>query len=214
MDVTIIGTGNMARAIGTRALAGGHSVTILGKEAEKAESLAEELRPHAAQGATVETGTSDQPLEGDIVVLAVYYPDAMTFVEENPDELSGKTVVDVTNPIDFETFDGLVTPPGSSAAEELQQAAPGARFVKAFNTTFAGTLVAGQVAGNQLDVFIAGDDEEAKAKLAELLESCGVRAIDAGPLRRARELEALGFLHISLQEKLGTGFQSAAKIVA
>ena len=86
-------------------------------------------------------------------------------------------------------------------------------MVKAFNTTFGNTLVPGEVAGQQLDVLIAGDDDSAKRKVAELVRAGGMRPIDVGPLRRARQLEQLGFLHISLQERLGTGFQSAVKFI-
>jgi 8-hydroxy-5-deazaflavin:NADPH oxidoreductase len=84
--------------------------------------------------------------------------------------------------------------------------------VTAFNTTFARTLVAGEVKGQQLDVFIAGDDDEAKAKVAAIAEGGGLRPLDVGPLRRARQLEELGFLTISLQEPLGAGFESAVKL--
>ena len=92
--------------------------------------------------------------------------------------------------------------------------APGARFVKAFNTTFAGTLSEGRVAGEPLDVFIAGDDSDAKATVAGLARDGGLNPIDAGPLKRARELEAMGLLHMTLQGALGTGFASAIRIVA
>jgi 8-hydroxy-5-deazaflavin:NADPH oxidoreductase len=112
-----------------------------------------------------------------------------------------------------ETWDNLATQPGISAAEELAGKLPsGTPAVKAFNTTFSGTLVAGEVDGQKLDVFIAGDDESAKAKVAEFVEAGGLRAIDCGPLKRAQELEHMGFLHIGLQEPLGTGFGSAIKL--
>ena len=92
--------------------------------------------------------------------------------------------------------------------------ARGARVVKAFNTTFAGTLSEGQVAGQALDVFLAGDDEDAKATVAKLVRDGGLNAIDAGPLKRARELEAAGLLHMTLQGSLGTSYGSALKILS
>jgi 8-hydroxy-5-deazaflavin:NADPH oxidoreductase len=122
-------------------------------------------------------------------------------------------VVDITNPVN-ETFDDLVVPPDSSATAELAALAPDARFVKAFNTTFATTLREGEVSGQKLDVLIAGDDEQAKGSVAELARDGGLNAIDAGPEKRARELEALGLLHMGVQGTLGTGFSSAVKIVA
>jgi 8-hydroxy-5-deazaflavin:NADPH oxidoreductase len=85
--------------------------------------------------------------------------------------------------------------------------------VKAVNTTFAPTLVAGEVAGQQLDVLIAGDDQAAKQKVSQLVSDGGLRPIDVGPLARAQQLEQLGFLHISLQQPLGLGFGSAVKLV-
>jgi predicted dinucleotide-binding enzyme len=105
-------------------------------------------------------------------------------------------LVDITNPVN-ETYDGLVTPPDGSAAQELAANASGARVVKAFNTTFANTLSEGRVGDQPLDVFMAGDDEEAKATVAKLVEDGGLRPVDAGPLKRARELEAAGLLHMS-----------------
>jgi 8-hydroxy-5-deazaflavin:NADPH oxidoreductase len=209
VNVTIIGTGNMARAIGRRLVAGGHQVSVLGKEVEAAEEAVTEI---GADG-SAKAGRSGDPIADDVVVLAVYYPDATAAVEQYGDQLAGKVVVDITNPVN-ETFDDLVTPPDSSAAQELAAKAGGARVVKAFNTTFANTLNEGEVAGEPLDVFLAADDEDAKATVAGLAEDGGLRAVDAGPLRRARELEAAGLLHMSVQGTLGTGFGSALKIVS
>lgn len=209
MHVTIIGTGNMGRGIATRLLAGGHEVTLLDREAGKGEELAREF------GGSVSAGSVGDPIAGDVVVLAVPYEAAGPLVQQYGDALSGKVVVDITNPVDWQTFDGLVTPTDSSAAEEISKSAPeGARVVKAFNTTFAGTLVEGQVAGQPLDVFIAGDDSGAKETVAQLVRDGGMVAIDAGPLRRARELERLGFLGMTLQQPLGLNFQSAWKLIS
>jgi 8-hydroxy-5-deazaflavin:NADPH oxidoreductase len=208
VEVTIIGTGNMGRAIATRALAGGHDVTLIGTEIENAQQLADEL----GESGSGSVKASDSPT-GEVVVLAVWYPISVEVVRERAGELAGKVVVDITNPIDTDQFEPLDVEVGSSA-EELAEAVEGASVVKAFNTTFAGTLAAGAVAGQPLDVLIAGDDEDAKAKVRELVESSGQRVIDAGPLRRARELEALGYLHMALQEGLDTGYSSAVKVVA
>jgi 8-hydroxy-5-deazaflavin:NADPH oxidoreductase len=207
MRITIIGTGNMCRGIGTRALAGGHDVTVVGKDAERAEEAV------AAIGEAASAAVDGDPIEGDVVVLAVYYPDARDAVERHAEELAGKPVVDITNPLN-ESFDALVVPADGSATRELAALAPDARFVKAFNTTFARTLQSGEVAGESLDVLIAGDDEEAKAAVTTLARDGGLNPIDVGPTHRARELEALGLLHIALQDKLGTGFASAVKFRA
>jgi NADPH-dependent F420 reductase len=204
MQITIIGTGNMARGIGTRALAGGHDVTLVGTEPEKAQALAGELGGSARAGESV---------EGDVVILAVPYAAAADIVRSYGDQLDGKVVVDITNPVDLNTFEPLQVE--GSGAQQIAAAAPGgARVVKAFNTTFAGTLVEGAVSGQPLDVFIAGDDEGAKGTVSQLAESGGLRPVDAGPLVRARELEALGYLHMALQQSLGTGFGSTVKVLA
>jgi 8-hydroxy-5-deazaflavin:NADPH oxidoreductase len=214
MYVTIVGAGNMGRGIGHRIVAGGHSVTIVDRDPEAAEQLREELRGAAGGGATVEAAEPHAELHGEVVVLAVYYPGNLEIARDLGQRLAGKVVVDISNPLN-ETFDGLATAPGTSAAEEVAQSAPaGARVVKAFNTTFSGTLVAGQVAGQPLDVLIAGDDGEAKETVAQLVRSGGLRAIDVGPLERARELEGLGFLGITLQQPLGLNFQSAWKLIS
>jgi 8-hydroxy-5-deazaflavin:NADPH oxidoreductase len=208
MHITIIGTGNMARGIATRALAGGHSVTLLGTSAEHAQTLAGELSGDAG------SGTVGDPLQGEVVVFAVPYSAVAELLGAYGDQLAGKIVVDITNPLDFSTFTPLDLDAGS-AAQEIAAGAPEARVVKAFNTTFAGTLAGGgRVGGQPLDVFLASDDAGAKRTVATLVEDGGMRAVDAGPLARAHELEALGYLHMALQEPLGTGFGSAVKLLS
>jgi 8-hydroxy-5-deazaflavin:NADPH oxidoreductase len=214
MSVTIIGAGNMGRGIGHRLVAGGHSVTIVDRDPEEAKQLAEELRGAAEGGATVEADGPGAELRGEVMILAVYYPGDLEIVRDLGEELAGKVVVDISNPLN-QTFDALATAPGTSAAEEVAATAPaGTRVVKAFNTTFSGTLVEGQVAGQPLDVLIAGDDEEAKETVAQLVRDGGLRAIDVGPLERARHLEGLGFLGMMVQQPLGLNFQSAWKLIS
>jgi NADPH-dependent F420 reductase len=214
MQVTVIGAGNMGRGVGHRLVDGGHDVTVVDRDPEEAGRLAEELRGAAQGGATVEAAGPGAELRGEVVIFAVYYPGTLDITRELGESLAGKVVVDISNPLN-ETYDGLATAPGTSAAEEVAAALPaGARVVKAFNTTFSGTLVEGQVAGQPLDVFIAGDDEGAKETVAQLVRDGGLRAIDVGPLERARQLEGLGFVIITLQQPLGLNFQSAWKLIS
>ena len=214
MQVTVIGAGNMGRGIGHRLVAGGHDVTIVDRNPEEAGQLANELRAAAQDDATVEPAGPTSELRGEVVILAVYYPGSLELARELGDKLAGKVVVDISNPLN-QTFDALATPPGTSAAKEVAATVPtGTRVVKAFNTTFSGTLVEGQVAGQPLDVLIAGNDEEAKETVAQLVRDGGLRAIDVGPLERARELEGLGFLGITLQQPLGLNFQSTWKLAS
>jgi 8-hydroxy-5-deazaflavin:NADPH oxidoreductase len=172
--VSIIGTGNMGSAIAVLVTKGGNTVE------------------------TFNTSDADKPVTGEIVVLAVPHPAVADLIAKRGEQLTGKVVVDITNPLNFETFDGLVVPADSSAAAQIAAVLPGSRVLKAFNTNFAGTLAAGTIGGQPTTVLIAGDDADAKALLAGIVTAGGLRAIDAGGLKRARELEALGFLQISL----------------
>ncbi len=213
MNVTIIGAGNMGRGIGTRLVAGGHSVTFVDANPEVAEKTAADVKPSTKNGAKVSTASLGNAELGDVVVLAVWYGVNIDIAKQLGKKLAGKVVVDIANPLNS-TFDGLATAPDSSSAEDLAKAiASGAKVVKAFNTTYAGTLLAGQVAGQPLDVFIAGDDADAKARVAQLVKDGGMRPVDTGPLSRARQIEGMQFLHIVAQNTLGTNWGSTIKIL-
>jgi predicted dinucleotide-binding enzyme len=190
-SVSIIGTGNMASALADRALAGGNAVEIIGRDPAKAKELADALG-----GATV--GTAGTAPAGDIVILAVPYASAAAVVSEYGDALQGKAIIDITNPITPD-FKGFVTPEGSSGAQEIAKAAPaGAHVVKAFNTLPSDVLAAGSVEGRPLDVFIAGDNAQAKARVSVFIESLGLRPMDAGQLPMARALENATMLQLGL----------------
>lgn len=193
-SVTIIGAGNIGGAVARLALKAGADVQVLTRDPAKA----------AAVDPAVTPGTVGDPVTGDVVVLALPYPALAEVVDRYPDGFAGRVVVDVTNPVDFATFDALVVPAGSSAAAELAARLPEARVLKAFNTTFAATLAAKQVGPVTTTVLIAGDDTAAKETLAAAVTAGGVQAIDAGALSRAHELEAFGFLQLTLavSEKL------------
>jgi predicted dinucleotide-binding enzyme len=172
--VTIFGNGNMGAAIDSVLTAGGASVDHITRS------------------------DLGKPITGELVILAVYHPALAQITSQYADQLAGKIVVDITNPVNMETFDGLVVPVGSSSAAELAELLPSSRVLKAFNTNFAATLVSKSVGSNKTTVLVAGDDEAAKTTLIEALLAGGVGAVDAGGLKRAQELEALGFLQISL----------------
>ncbi|AEI12180.1 NADPH-dependent F420 reductase [Cellulomonas gilvus] len=171
---SIIGTGNMAKAIGGVLADGGSDVSYVTRE---------------------QVGTA--PL-ADVVVLAVPYPAVDSILEAYGDALAGKTVVDITNPLNFETFDSLVVPAGSSAAAQIQAKLPSSTVLKAFNTTFAATLASKKVGDLPTTVLVAGDDAAAKQALVAAVQAGGVGALDAGSLARAHELEAIGFLQLTL----------------
>jgi predicted dinucleotide-binding enzyme len=190
-SISIIGTGSMASALAGRALAGGNTVEIVGRDPVKAKALA------AALGAA-SVGTAGTAPAGDIVIVAVPYVSAVAVVSEYGDALHGKVIVDITNPITPDCT-GFVTPQGSSGAQEIAKAAPaGAHVVKAFNTLPRDVLAAGSVEGRPLDVFIAGDDVPAKARVSAFVESLGMRPMDAGQLRMAGALENATLLQLGL----------------
>jgi hypothetical protein len=189
--ISIIGLGNMASALAGRALAGGNAVEIIGRDPAKAKELAAAL-----DGATA--GTAGAVPAGDIVILAVPYASAAAVVSGYGDALHGKVIIDISNPVTAD-FQGLVTPDGSSGAQEIARAAPaGAHVVKAFNTLFSNVLAAGPAEGRLLDVFIAGDDAQAKASVSAFVESLGLRPLDTGLLPMARALENAGLLELGL----------------
>jgi 8-hydroxy-5-deazaflavin:NADPH oxidoreductase len=214
MQVTIVGTGNMARAIGGRALVGGYALHIIARDVAKANALAAELKKAAAGTAAVSAASLEPgAVQGDIVVQTVPYPAFVDVLTQLRPALKGKVVVDITNSMN-PAFVGPMTPPAGSLAEEVQKLlGSDARVVKAFNTTVGRTLMAGQVGGPQSDVFIAGDDAPAKAMVGQLVSDAGLHPVDVGPLCRARQLEQLGFLGIMLQQPLGSGFMSGWKLL-
>ncbi len=184
--VTIIGAGNMGTAIAGIAKAGKNDVQVIVRDVTKVDGDGVTVAPFGSA------------VTGHIVILALPHSALADVMATYADQFDGRIVVDLTNPVDFATFDSLVVPTGSSQAEELAKALPGSTVLKAFNTNFAATLVTGTVGGEKTAVLIAGDDVDAKASLAAVIEGGGVKAIDAGSLKRAHELEALGFLQLTL----------------
>lgn len=194
--ITIIGSGNMATAIGTRAAKHGHTIELMSRDTAKAQALADKI----GNGATV--GTYGTTPAGDIVILAVLYAGAVDVVKHYGDALSGKILADITNPFNADAS-GLVTTPGNSVSEQIAAAAEGAHVVKALNSIFSGVIARDE----PLDVFFAGDDE-AKAPVAAFLESLGMRPLDAGGLAMAHALEWAGILLVGLANN-GAGFDIA-----
>jgi predicted dinucleotide-binding enzyme len=190
--ISIIGAGGMAAAIGGLAARAGHTVEVITRDAAKARTLAEQV------GAGATTGTFGAAPAGDIVILAVPYAAVLDVVKQYRDELAGKLLVDITNPINSD-FTAFVTPEDSFGAQEIAKAAPAdADVVKAFNTQFSHVLAAGPVEGHPLDVFLAGDDAQAKAHVSMFIESLGLRPMDTGQLPMARTLEHLALLSLGL----------------
>jgi 8-hydroxy-5-deazaflavin:NADPH oxidoreductase len=186
-SITFIGTGNMARTIGTLAVAGGNTIEVMGRDRSKAEDLAE------AVGGGATTGTWGAVPAGDIVITALLYAAVEPVVVEYGDALAGKVIVEISNPFNA-TFDGLAHSGETSIAQEVAKVAPaGASVVKAFNTIFRNVLEKARP-----DVFIAGDNTQAKADVATFIESLGLRPLDAGGLKMAHWLEGMGVVTMGL----------------
>ncbi|MGW3429630.1 NADPH-dependent F420 reductase [Streptomyces melanosporofaciens] len=183
-----IGLGHMARVLAARALDGGNAVEIIGRDAAKTADMVGAL----GRGATA--GKSGAAPAGDIVILAVPATSAAPVVRQYGDAPAGKIIVDITNPFN-PTATGLITPDGTSIAQQVAGAAPkSAHVVKAFNTIFGHVLAEDR----PLDVFMAGDDAQAKASLSAFIESTGLRPLDTGDLKMARWLEGAGLLMMGL----------------
>ena len=186
--ISIIGLGGMTRAIGARAVKSGNAVEVIGRDAAKAKDLA------AALGGGATAGTFGTAPAGDLVILAVPYASAVPIVTQYGDALAGKVIIDITNTSNADAT-ALVTPEGTSGAQEIAKAVPASAYVvKAFNTVFGHILAQ----GGPLDVLIAGDDAHAKASVSAFIESLGLRPLDAGGLEVARWLEGAGLVMISL----------------
>src|SRR6201992_4148548 len=180
--ISIIGTGNMARAIGALAIAGGNTVEVIGRDQSKAADLAKAL------GGSATTGEFGAVPAGDIVIVSLLYANVVPVVARYGDALAGKVIVDISNPFNS-AADGLAIPDDTSIAQEVAKVAPaGARVVKAFSPIFAVVLARGR----PLDVFIAGDDARAKAGVAEFIASLGLRPLDVGGLKLAHWLGGTG----------------------
>lgn len=191
MRIAIIGAGNVGQALATSIRRAGHEVTLAASTPESAEEKAEEV------GVAPAPSNAEAARDAEVVILAVWYTEHEAVAKQLGDAVDGKVVVDVSNPV-TPSMDWLATEGGPSAAERLAGLLPNARVVKAFNTIFAAVQADPDVNAITADAFVAADDEGARDAVMRLAESMGFRPIDAGPLRNARLLEALGFLGIYL----------------
>src|SRR6202046_340528 len=198
-SISILGLGTYARAISTRAVEGGNAVEVIGRDGAKAKDMADEF------GGSATAGTFGTAPAGDIVILAVPFASAVPIVAQYGDALAGKVIIDIFNTFTAPDDTELVTPDGSSGAQEIAKAVPAsAHVVKAFNTVFAHVLVMGR----PLDVFFAGDDAQAKASVSAFIETLGLRPFDVGSLEMAHWLEGAGLLMMGLAGH-GAGFNIA-----
>lgn len=202
MKIAIIGTGNVGAALGGSFVRAGHDVIFAARNAAKT------LKVAASLGARAVATPVEAAAAADIIVLAVPYAEAAQIARAISGQTAGKILIDATNPLKAD-FSGLATEGGPSGAERIAAVAGTARVVKAFNTVFASVQAKPNLNGRAADALIAGDDDAAKATVAELISSISLRPIDAGPLAAARELEALAWLNIALQLRTGGNWSSS-----
>jgi 8-hydroxy-5-deazaflavin:NADPH oxidoreductase len=197
MKIAVIGSGNMGSAFVKQLRKAGHSVSVASRNKASVEALAKE------HGATV----VDVSKVGDaeIIILATGAADAIPALKA-AGNLSGKVVVDITNPLTVD-YMGLTIGHSTSNAEEIAKAIPGIHLVKGFNTLFAQLLGAGAELpnGGKVTVFVASDDAAAKTNVTSLAQSMGYAVTDAGPLKNARYLEPVAGLNIYLGYGAGRG---------
>jgi hypothetical protein len=207
MDIAIIGAGNVGGALARAFTRSGHSVTISARDPEHARTIA------ASTGARVAQSNAASAERADVIVLAAPFSNAAEIAAEIRDLVDGMVIVDVTNRMSFGA-NGPDMDTTTSNAEELARLLPGARIVKAFNTLFATNQAEPVLDDVQLDGYVAGDDAAAKATVLSLVASIGLEPVDVGPLARARQLEALAFLNISLNAAHDGAWRSGWKLVA
>jgi 8-hydroxy-5-deazaflavin:NADPH oxidoreductase len=207
MNISIIGAGNVGKALGSAFAAAGNDVTFASRDAARAAAAA------SAAGGRAATTFAEAAAGADIVVLAVPGSAVEAVAAEIAPVVAGKVVIDTTNPIRPD-FSGLSTDGGPSGAERLATLLPGAHVVKAFNTLFAGNQANPAGQGQVLDALFATDDEGARATVAALASSIGFRPVHVGPLAAARELEAMAWLNIRLQVITGGTWQTAFVLVS
>ena len=199
MNVLVIGAGNMGSAFVKQLATAGHQVAVTARNAEKAQAVA------AANPGARAVASSNAASQADVIVLATAYGDAVSALKSVGD-LRGKVVIDITNPLTAD-YMGLTIGHSTSAAEEIAKAVPEAKVVKAFNTVFAQVLAEGANFGHGhvVPAYFAGDDAAAKTNVSALIESTGFKAVDAGPLKNARYLEAVAGLNIYFGYGAGKG---------
>ena len=206
MDIAIIGAGNVGKALAISLKRAGHNVIIASRDPEDAGSVA------AATHTRVASSNVEAARAAALVVLAIPFTSAPAVAAEIADATVGKPVIDATNRISFGPG-GPEIDTRSSNGEALAALLPDAHVVKAFNTLFAANQSDPITEGIQLDGFVAGDDDAAKAVVLELVDSMGLNPVDVGPLSRSRQLEGLAFLNMALNIAHNGTWHSGWKLV-
>jgi predicted dinucleotide-binding enzyme len=189
MRIGILGSAVVAKALGTGYVRHGHEVRLSSREPGR-EDL---VNWAATAGTSAAVGTPAEAAEwGEIVVLATAGSASVATVEGVASALDGKVLIDATNPLSFASgAPALFVGTTDSLGEQVQRAVPGARVVKAYNTVGNTLFVDPDLPGGPPTMLLAGDDDEAKQTVADLLESTGWDVADLGGIESSRWLEAI-----------------------
>ena len=212
--IAVIGaTGNMGSAISKSLAKGNYRLLLKSPEQDKLDKLVKEIKGtmSTADVEAMECPT-EASWEADVIILAVPFEAEQQITKMIKDVANQKIVISIANPLN-ETFNGLVTAPDTSAAEELQKLLPNSKVIKAFNTTFAADFAAPVIDGKQVDAFIAGNDEDALETVKELVSTAGFNPIVAGELSESRTLESMQLLLIKLGIKYNYNWHAGWKIL-
>jgi 8-hydroxy-5-deazaflavin:NADPH oxidoreductase len=196
--IGFIGSGPVARNLAALATAAGHLALLSSRT------------PSTLPDGSIVTSFTDVADEAEVVILAIPFRACATTVPTLASMLSGKVVVDATNPL-HPDYSPIILGTHTSAAEQIASLLPRSRVVKAFNMIFADVMHPDkqQRAGQRATVFVAGDEPDATSVVAELGNDIGFAPILAGPLASARYLEAMAHLNIQIAFGLNGGSNAA-----
>ena len=196
--IAILGAGgNMGSNIAKNLARAGYRLLLADRDVSK---LSETLKAIKATTPKANVELIDCAREADIIIPAVSYLAQAEVAQKIKDVVTGKIIISIANPLN-ETFDGLLTEPTTSAAEELAKLLPHSNIVKAFNTTFAADFTSPRLGGATIDCFVAGADHEAAEAVSELVRDAGFNPIIAGKLSVSRTLEQMALLLVSLTQR-------------
>lgn len=212
--IAVIGAnGNMGSAISRSLAKGPYRLLLKGNNQEELDALVKEIKTKN-KGADVEAAVcpAEASWEADIIILAVPFDAEKEIAPGIREVANQKIVISIANPLN-EKYDGLVTAPDTSAAEELQKRLPNSKVIKAFNTTFAADFSTPVIDGKQVDAFLAGNDEDALQTVSGLVTTAGFNPILAGDLSVSRTLEHMQLLLIQLGMKYNFNWLAGWKIL-
>ena len=210
--IGIVGaTGNMGTALSKSLSKAGYPLMLYSQDQKKIQSLQDELKT-GSEKATTRNSVEYLARDADIIILAVPHEAEAEIAGQMKNIVEGKIVISITNPLN-ETYDGLVTGPDTSAAEELQALLPNAKVVKSFNTVFAADYAQPDIDGKKVDAFVAGDDDDAVNEIAEIVKAMGLNPLIAGKLSTSRTLEHMQLLLIQLNMKNNYNWRAGWKIL-